>query len=127
MSNNLILLSVIQAICLSAGQVLLKIAMQAQPAFSWTWDYFSRTLTNWWLLACGLTFTGAGLLWMYILRHYPFSQAYPLSSLAYVFGINSIPQVLYIPVEGNPMLLKGLYPKENIEKIIEEFLLKSEK
>ena len=47
--------------------------------------------------------------------------------LAYVFGINSIPQVLYIPVEGNPMLLKGLYPKENIEKIIEEFLLKSEK
>ena len=87
MSNNLILLSVIQAICLSAGQVLLKIAMQTQPAFSWTWDYFSRTLTNWWLLACGLTFTGAGLLWMYILRHYPFSQAYPLSSLAYVFGM----------------------------------------
>ena len=47
--------------------------------------------------------------------------------LAYVFGINSIPQVLYIPVEGKPMLLKGLYPKENIEQIIEEFLLKSEK
>ena len=33
--------------------------------------------------------------------------------LAYVFGINSIPQVLYIPVEGKPMLLKGLYPKED--------------
>ena len=44
--------------------------------------------------------------------------------LAYVFGINSIPQVLYIPVEGKPMLLKGLYPKENIEQIIDEFLLK---
>ena len=43
--------------------------------------------------------------------------------LAYVFGINSIPQVLYIPVEGKPMLLKGLYPKENIVQIIEEFLL----
>jgi undecaprenyl phosphate-alpha-L-ara4N flippase subunit ArnE len=24
---------------------------------------------------------------MYILRNYPFSQAYPLSSLAYVFGM----------------------------------------
>jgi len=46
--------------------------------------------------------------------------------LAYVFGINSIPQVLYIPVEGKPMLLKGLYPKENIEQIIDEFLLKKE-
>ena len=46
--------------------------------------------------------------------------------LAYVFGINSIPQVLYIPVEGKPMLLKGLYPKDEIVKIIEEFLLKKE-
>ena len=44
--------------------------------------------------------------------------------LAYVFGINSIPQVLYIPVEGKPMLLKGLYPKEEIVKIIDEVLLK---
>ena len=45
--------------------------------------------------------------------------------LAYVFGISSIPQVLYIPMEGKPMLLKGLYPKEEIVKIINEFLLKN--
>ena len=45
--------------------------------------------------------------------------------LAYVFGINTIPQVLYIPVEGKPMMLKGLYPKEEIVRIIEEFLLPS--
>ncbi len=31
--------------------------------------------------------------------------------LAYVFNISSIPQVLYIPVKGKPILLKGLYPK----------------
>lgn len=43
--------------------------------------------------------------------------------LAQVFGINSIPQVLYIPVEGKPMMLKGLYPKEDIIRIIDEFLL----
>jgi len=43
--------------------------------------------------------------------------------LAYVFGINSIPQVLYIPKEGKPLLLKGLYPKEEIVRIIEEYLL----
>ena len=46
--------------------------------------------------------------------------------LAYVFGIQSIPQVLYIPVEGKPMLLKGLYPKEEIIRIIDEFLLNKE-
>ena len=43
--------------------------------------------------------------------------------LAYVFQIASIPQVLYVPKTGKPMLLKGLYPQENIEQIIEEFLL----
>lgn len=46
--------------------------------------------------------------------------------LAYVFGINSIPQVLYIPTEGRPMLLRGLYPKDEIIRIIDEFLLKKE-
>ena len=43
--------------------------------------------------------------------------------LAMAFGINSIPQMLYIPMEGKPMILKGLYPKENIIQIIDEFLL----
>lgn len=47
--------------------------------------------------------------------------------LAYAFGIRSIPQVLYIPVEGKPMLLQGLYPKENIIEIIDDFLLKKKK
>ena len=46
--------------------------------------------------------------------------------LAYIFNISSIPQVLYVPVQGKPMILKGLYPKEDIVKIIDEFLLKSE-
>jgi len=47
--------------------------------------------------------------------------------LAAVFRISSIPQVLYIPVEGEPMILKGLYPKENIVEIIDDFLLKKSK
>lgn len=47
--------------------------------------------------------------------------------LAGVFRINSIPQVLYIPMEGEPILLKGLYPKENIIEIIDEYLLNKPK
>lgn len=47
--------------------------------------------------------------------------------LAYVFQISSIPQVLYIPTQGQPILLKGLYPKEEIVKIIETELLKKKK
>lgn len=44
--------------------------------------------------------------------------------LAYFFQINSIPQVLYVPVEGEPALEKGLYPVSEITKIIDGFLLK---
>ena len=47
--------------------------------------------------------------------------------LAYLFGIQSIPQVLYIPKEGKPQKLVGLYPKEQIVEIIERFLLKKDK
>lgn len=84
---RLILLAIVQAVFLAGGQVLLKYAVQALPAFSWSWKYAFSVLTDWWLLACGISFTVAGLMWMYILRHFPFSQAYPLSSMAYVFGM----------------------------------------
>jgi len=47
--------------------------------------------------------------------------------LAGVFRISSIPQVLYVPAEGEPVLLKGLYPKEDIVEIIDDYLLKKNK
>ena len=83
----LLILSIIQAALLAFGQVLLKLALRAAGTFSWSVGFLVSQLTNWWWLACGLSFCGAGILWMYILRNYPFSQAYPLSSLAYVFGM----------------------------------------
>ena len=83
----LLILSIIQAALLAAGQVLLKLALRAAGAFEMSTTFFVNQLTNWWWLACGVSFTAAGLLWMYILKHWAFSQAYPLSSLAYVFGM----------------------------------------
>ena len=44
--------------------------------------------------------------------------------LAGLFNISSIPQVLYIPMYGKPQMLVGLYPQEQIEEIIDQFLLK---
>ncbi len=44
--------------------------------------------------------------------------------LAYVFNIQSIPQVLYVPMQGKPTIAQGLYPKDQIQSIIEEYLLK---
>jgi len=44
--------------------------------------------------------------------------------LAAVFGIESLPTVLFIPMQGKPSSQKGALPKESYKKIIDEFLLK---
>lgn len=84
---RLLILVAVQTLFLSGGQVLLKLAMAQLPSFSWSWAYFRQVLTDWWLLACGASFGVATVLWLYILRHFPFSQAYPLTALAYLFGM----------------------------------------
>jgi len=84
---KLIILALIQSLLLCAGQMFMKLALKAVNTVSWSWSFIWSQLTNWWWLACGVSFIGAGLLWMYILKHWPFSLAYPLSSLAYVFGM----------------------------------------
>lgn len=43
--------------------------------------------------------------------------------LASVFGIQSIPTFLFIPVEGDPMMQPGAFPKNVFKEIIEERLL----
>lgn len=77
----------LQSGLLAGGQVLLKIALKALPKFVWSWDFFKSVLTDWWFAAMGVCFGLAALLWFYILKHYPFSQAYPLTSVAYIFGM----------------------------------------
>ena len=43
--------------------------------------------------------------------------------LAGAFGIRSIPSLLFVPVTGQPQMAQGALPKEQFEKIINEFLL----
>lgn len=40
-----------------------------------------------------------------------------------VFGIRSIPSILFIPVEGEPMMQAGLLPKHLLQKAIDEKLV----
>ena len=47
--------------------------------------------------------------------------------LARVFGISSIPQMLFIPTEGSPRILVGLHPKDELVELIDDFLLKKGK
>ena len=47
--------------------------------------------------------------------------------LSMVFGIRSIPSILFIPMEGQPMMQAGMLPKNVLENIIKDELLKKEK
>ena len=48
------------------------------------------------------------------------------SDLSAIFGIQSIPTLLFIPMEGSPMLQKGAVPKNALEEVIEQRLLAEE-
>lgn len=47
--------------------------------------------------------------------------------LAGAFGIQSIPSILFIPKEGQPMMQRGALPKNTLQKVIDEELLVTEK
>ena len=59
------------------------------PTFGWTKTFWVGMLTNWQFAASGIFFGSGSLLWMYILKHFPLSMAYPMVSLSYVMGMVS--------------------------------------
>ena len=49
------------------------------------------------------------------------------SELSQVFAIRSIPSMLFIPEKGQPMMQAGMLPKNVLENIINDELLKEKK
>ncbi|MDR1553768.1 MAG: EamA family transporter [Prevotellaceae bacterium] len=86
---KIILLTIIQCLLSASGQVFFKLAVQKIGKFVLSWAYFVDILTNWWLLASGISLILAIILWSYILKHFEFSVAYPITAVAYVFGVLS--------------------------------------
>ena len=84
---KILIYSLVQSMLLVGGQVFLKFAMTRMPAFAWTRTFWLSLLSNWQFAACGLFFGAASLLWMYIVKTFPFSIAYPMVSLSYVMGM----------------------------------------
>lgn len=46
--------------------------------------------------------------------------------LSAVFGIQSIPSLLFIPMQGKPMMQAGALPKNALKEVIEKELLKTD-
>ena len=83
----LFILAIIQSLLLAGGQVLLKFALNRMLPFAWTLDFWKSVFLNWQFAVCGICYGAGSILWFYIIKHYPFSMAYPLVSLSYVFGM----------------------------------------
>lgn len=84
---KILIYAVSQSVLLAGGQVFLKFALMRMPDFEWTRSFWFGLLTNWQFAVCGLLFGFASLLWMYIIKVFPLSMAYPMISLSYVFGM----------------------------------------
>lgn len=80
-------LALLQSMLLVAGQVFLKLALVRMPAFSWSLDFWRSVFANWQFAVCGACYGLGSILWFYIVKHYPFSMAYPMVSLSYVLGM----------------------------------------
>lgn len=85
----LILLIILQSVVLVAAQTFLKISVELFGKFSWSWQYFKTVFTTWQFAASGICALSAMFIWMYVLKKYEFSVAYPLLSISYVIGLLS--------------------------------------
>ncbi|MDD3280034.1 MAG: EamA family transporter [Bacteroidales bacterium] len=86
---KLISLIIGQSLLLVAAQTFLKIAVQDFGKFSWTWNFFKTVFTTWQFAVSGVCALLAMLTWMYVLKIYDFSIAYPLLGISYLIGLFS--------------------------------------
>jgi undecaprenyl phosphate-alpha-L-ara4N flippase subunit ArnE len=111
---KIIILTVLQCFLLAGGQVCFKLAVEKITKFQFSWTYFLDILSNFWLLASGILLVTATVLWAYILKHFPFSIAYPLTGIAYIFGLlaaalifrENIPPTRWI---GTALIITGVF------------------
>lgn len=111
---KLVGLTFVQSFLLMLSQVFLKLAVTQFGAFKFSFTYFKSVFGNIHLAISGVAVLGAISLWMYILRHYPFSVAYPLGSISYIFGLfaailifnESVPATRWL---GVCIIIVGIY------------------
>lgn len=97
----LFILALVQSAVLAFGQVFLKLGLNRMEPFGWNMSFWRSALLNWQFALSGICFGGASLLWMYIIKKYPLSMAYPLVSLSYVFGLLAAAWIFHEDVNLN--------------------------
>ena len=86
---KLVLLVILQSVLVVSAQTLLKISVELFGKFSFTWAYFKTVFTTWQFFLSGLLAILSVVVWMYVLKRYEFSVAYPMLSISYAISLLS--------------------------------------
>ena len=89
MNWKYIVIVLLQTSSLAGGQAMFKLLLNKMGKFEWSWAYIKDvTVTHGWIGLIMLLFFGlAFFFWVFMLKKMDFSQAYPLSSLSFIFGL----------------------------------------
>lgn len=65
----------------------MKLAMNSFDKFSLKWEFFRNLFASWYMISSGLCMVAGTFLWLYIIKYFDFSVAYPITSISYIFGM----------------------------------------
>jgi len=104
---KLVLMMTVQSAFLVTSQLFLKLGISKIPADGIS--LLKKSLlfvTNIWVLLSVISMGVAAVIWLYVLKHYDFSAAYPLVSISYILVV---PISYFILKENiNSMLIAGI-------------------
>jgi undecaprenyl phosphate-alpha-L-ara4N flippase subunit ArnE len=95
---KLVLLVTFQSALLTASQVFLKMALMAFGKFQWSFAFFKTVFTNIPFALSGISIASATLIWVYVLKKFEFSLAYPMISISYIFGLLAAYYIFHEPI-----------------------------
>jgi len=95
---KLVLLVTFQSALLTASQVFLKMALNTFGKFQWSFAFFKTVFTSIPFALSGITVTTAMIIWVYVLKKFEFSLAYPMISISYIFGLLAAYFIFHEPI-----------------------------
>lgn len=112
---TLVLLVLLQTAMMVAGQVMLKLGLIRMGDFAWTRACIvDGVLLNAWMWGAVILLVAANLFWLYLLKFYPYSVAYPLTSVGFVMALVTGLFIFHEPVTavqwaGAMLVMIGCY------------------
>ncbi len=84
---RLFILVLLQASLVVGAECFLKVALTKIGDFAWTWAFFKGALSTWQLYVAGITAIAGVIEWMYVLKRYDLSLAYPLTAISFILSL----------------------------------------